>query len=125
MVVTPLKLAKAIAKRLEVPLVEAQGLSHRILGYFGFDRVVIDNALNQEDRRLFYRMQEAGLMKSSWETTLLLTGRSWRIFYWQLDESDLDRTLIGEVVNPPEIATYIGLPDEAWAHRARPAVPPS
>ena len=116
MVVTLLKLARAIEKRLEVPFAEAEALSQRVMNYFGFDKHVLDNAIQQDDRRLFYRLQEAGLLKTSWETTLLLTGRSWRIFYWEIDEGDLARTLLGDPVNPPEVATYADLPDEAWAH---------
>ncbi|HKZ48849.1 MAG TPA: DUF6015 family protein [Thermoplasmata archaeon] len=120
MVVTVEKLARAIEKRLEVPAAEADAFSSRVMNYFGFGKYIIDNAIHQEDRRLFYRLQEAGLLKTSWETTLLLTGRSWRIFYWEIDEADLDRTLLGEPVNPPEKATYAELPDEAWAHAPPP-----
>ena len=116
MVVTVDKLARAIVKRLEVPEAEAGSFSERVMNYFGFEKYVLDNAIHQDDRRLFYRLQEAGLLKTSWETTLLLTGRSWRIFYWEISETDLDRTLLGEPVNPPEVATYADLPDEAWTH---------
>ena len=116
MVVTIDKLAKAVERRLEVPSEEAAGISERVMNYFGFGRYVIDNAIHQDDRRLFYRLHDAGLLKTSWETTLLLSGRSWRIFYWEIDEGSLDRLLVGEPVNAPDSVTYDDLPDEVWAH---------
>ena len=46
----------------------------------------------------------------------LLDGRNWRIFYWSLNEADLDR-ILAEVA-PPEEPLYKALPDEAWGHSA-------
>src|SRR3989337_3387086 len=89
------KLARAIEKRLVVPRALASEKAQRVLNYFGFRTVIIDNAIHPQDRNLFYELQDAGLLRSSWETVLLLNGRNWRIFYWEIVEADLDR-LLGE-----------------------------
>ena len=112
------KLSRAFQKRLGVPRGEAVARAQRVLTYFGFETVIIDNAIAAEDRKLFYELQDAGLIRSSWETVLLLNGRNWRIFYWELVESVLDRILKGE--EPGEEPIYKSLPDEAWGHPPAP-----
>jgi len=113
--ITVEKLARAIEKRLGRPREEAFDDAQRILSYFGFRSVIIDNAIHPEDRKLFYALHDAGLLRSSWETVLLLNGRNWRIFYWELVETDLDRVLRGEAPTEQE-PLYKSLPDEAWDH---------
>lgn len=107
-------LARAIEKRLGHPAAQAREEAHRILNYFGFRTVIIDNAIHPDDRKLFYALHDAGLLRSSWETVLLLSGRNWRIFYWELVEADLDRALPKE--ESGEEPLYKSLPAEAWGH---------
>ncbi|OGS49015.1 MAG: hypothetical protein A3K68_01845 [Euryarchaeota archaeon RBG_16_68_13] len=108
------KLSRAIVKRLDLPREEAEARAERVLDYFGFRTVIIDNAIQPEDRKLFYDLQDAGLLRSYWEAVLLLSGRTWRIFYWELVAADLDRVLGSE--EPVEEGVYRTLPDEAWGH---------
>lgn len=108
------KLARAIEKGLGHPPDQAREEAHRVLNYFGFQTVIIDNMIHPDDRKLFYALHDAGLLRSSWETVLLLSGRNWRIFYWELVEEDLDRALREE--EPGTEPVYKTLPDEAWAH---------
>jgi len=120
MTVTVEKLAKAIEKRMGLPHDQAYATAARVMDYFGLENFIIDNAIDSEDRKLFYALHDAGLLRSSWETVLLQSGRNWRIFYWELNESDLDRILGEERVRPEE-PLYKGLPDEAWTHSVSPA----
>src|SRR3989304_4931843 len=115
------KLARAIEKRLLVPRGRASEKAQRVLNYFGFRTVIIDNAIHPEDRKLFYELQDAGLLRSSWETVLLLSGRGLRIFYWEIVEADLDRLLVENRKTGGPL--YERLPDEAWGHS--PATPGS
>jgi hypothetical protein len=108
------KLARAIETRLGHPADQARDEAHRILNYFGFRTRIIDNAIHPDDRKLFYALQDAGLLQSTWETVLLLSGRNWRIFYWELVESDVERGLRPE--ERAEEPLYKSLPDEAWGH---------
>src|SRR6266540_1706077 len=88
-----------------------------VMSYFGFRSVIIDNAIEPPDRKVFYALHDAGLLQSFWETMPLLDGRNWRIFYWSLNEADIDR-ILAEVPPPEETPLYKGLPDEAWGHSA-------
>ncbi len=113
--ITVKKLANALEKRLGRAPAEALEEARVVMNYFGFRDTIIDNAIEPEDRKLFYALQEAGLMRSYWESVPLLDGRHWRIFYWQLDEGILDHLLLDEE-GPPEDRVYQTLPDEAWSH---------
>lgn len=114
--ITVQKLARAIEKRLGGTPAEALAEARTILNYFGFRNVIIDNAIHPDDRKVFYELHDAGLLQSFWETVPLLDGRNWRIFYWVLNEADLDRVLTETA--PPEEPIYKTLPDEAWGHPA-------
>ncbi len=109
------KLAKAIQKRLGGTKAEALGEARIVMGYFGFRNVIIDNAILPADRKVLYALHDAGLLQSFWETVPLLDGRNWRIFYWELNERDIDRILKVQEVAPDE-PLYKSLPDEAWGH---------
>src|SRR2546428_5229681 len=120
--ITVQKLAQAIEKRLGGTEAEALAESRTVMSYFGFRSVIIDNAIHPDDRKVFYALHDAGLLQSFWETVPLLDGRNWRIFYWSLNEADLDRILVDEEA-PPEEPVYKSLPDEAWGRPAAGAAP--
>ncbi len=115
--ITVQKLARAIEKRLGGTSAEAMAEARIVMSYFGFRSVIIDNVIEPPDRKVFYALHDAGLLQSFWETMPLLDGRNWRIFYWSLNEADLDR-ILAEVAPPEEPPLYKGLPDEAWGHSA-------
>src|SRR3989442_1597940 len=96
--ITVQKLAQAIAKRLGGTEAEALAESRTVMSYFGFRSVIIDNAIHPDDRKVFYALHDAGLLQSFWETVPLLDGRNWRIFYWSLNEADLDRILVDRLL---------------------------
>src|SRR5437867_6044374 len=111
MTVTVEKLSKAIERRLALAHDEAYRTAVRVMDYFGFENFIIDNAINPEDRKLFYTLHDAGILRSSWETVLLLSGRNWRIFYWELNESDIDRIVgAGADESKPDEPVYRELP---------------
>jgi len=116
-VITVQKLALAIQKRFGGTEAEALAESRTVMSYFGFRSVIIDNAILPDDRKVFYALHDAGLLQSFWETVPLLDGRNWRIFYWSLNEADLDRILADQPTTPEE-PVYNSLPDEAWGHPA-------
>src|SRR5947209_20595206 len=91
--ITVQKLAQAIERRLHGTEAEALVEARTILSYFGFRSVIIDNAIESNDRKVFYALHDAGLLASFWETVPLLHGRNWRIYYWSLHELDLDGPL--------------------------------
>ncbi len=113
--ITVKKLAAAIENRLGHSPDEAREEARTVMNYFGFRDTIIDNAIEPEDRKLFYLVSDAGLLQSTWETVLLLDGRNWRIFYWTLDLGAIER-LQKDESEPPEEHVYQTLPAEAWSH---------
>ncbi len=113
--ITVVKLAVAIEKRLGHAPAEAREEARTVMNYFGFRDTIIDNAIEPEDRKLFYMLSDAGLLQSTWETVPLLDGRNWRIFYWTLDIGAIER-LQRDEGEPPEEHVYQTLPAEAWSH---------
>jgi hypothetical protein len=114
MVVTLDKLQEALENVLNLEAEEARKAALTILNYFGYSTVIIDNAIDQEDRKLFYHLHDVGLLNTFWETVILPTGRAWRTFYWELDELAIERALRRRVDRKEEII-YETLPDEIWA----------
>jgi hypothetical protein len=113
--ITIKRLAAAVEKRLGHSAADSAEEARIVLNYFGFEDTIIDNAIEPEDRKLFYMLHEAGLLQSYWESVPLLDGRHWRVFYWQLDEKTLDRLAKSEEATP-EDKLYQTLPAEAWSH---------
>ncbi len=118
--ITVKKLAAAMERRMGRTHEEALEEARIVMNYFGFRDTIIDNAIEPEDRKLLYALQEAGFLHSYWESVPLLDGRHWRIFYWELDEAVLDRAG-REEDGPSEEHVYQTLPDEAWSHPPAPS----
>ena len=110
------RLTRAVGRRLAVEPAEAKSLAYRILNYFGYSDTIIDNLVDQEDRKLFYQLHDAGLLRSTWETTLLLSGKAWRIFYWQLNLEEIRKVSDEGSGTEGEEPVYDNLPEDAWSH---------
>jgi hypothetical protein len=113
LVVTIDRLKMAIAKKLKVDEPEAANLAEQVLSYFGFTNVIIDNVIAPADRKLFYRLHDAGLLHSYAESLVLQNGRTWRIFYWEISDDDLKRILRKKEKETK--GTYSKLPAEYWS----------
>lgn len=110
------RLTRAVERRLHADPREAKSLAYRVLNYFGYSDTIIDNLVDQEDRKLFYQLHDAGLLQSSWETILLLSGKSWRIFYWRLSLEEIARVSAEGSPEDGEEPVYDNLPADAWSH---------
>jgi len=112
-------LASAIKNKMEVTEDVADDISIRVLNYFGFHDEIIDNALDQEDRRMFYFLQDVQLLTTHWEEVVLPTGRTWRVFYWGLNVEKIEKyaaqTIEGEEM---ELGLYDSLPEGVWSRSA-------
>src|SRR5437879_13200380 len=98
--ITVKTLARASEKRLGGTSSEALAEARTVMSYFGFRTEIIDNAIQPEDRKLFYSLHDAGLLQTFWETVPLLDGRNWRIFYWARNERAADSSLAAEDESP-------------------------
>lgn len=96
----------------------AEVMAEHLLGFFGYQDRVIDNALEPVDRNLFYQFQDWGLLDTESEETTLWDGREWRIHYWKLrteriqDSSFFDKE--ESIENSEAVDIYSQLPDENW-----------
>src|SRR5207247_9885303 len=108
-----LTVARASGGRLGGTTAQAVNEACTVMSYVGFASQIIDNVIQPEDRKLFYNLADAGLLHTFWETVPLLDGRNWRIFYWSLNDRDIDRILSVEESRPDDPA-YKTRPEEAW-----------
>jgi len=98
--------------------VVADEVALRVLNYFCYHDEIIDNALNNEDRRLFYFLQDLKILCTRWEETQLATGRSWRIFYWSFNMENIHKILDNDPEKDEPLDLYLHLPDSVWSRRS-------
>jgi len=106
----------ALENRIGLKSELAKDVARRVLNYFGYGEMIIDNLLDQEDRRLFYFLQDSGFMGTDWDETFLLNGRGWRIFYWKLNTHNIQRysKKNEEIETDETTGVYDTLPDHMW-----------
>ncbi len=97
-------------------------LADYLISFFGFDREVIDNRLDVDDRDVFYMLEEAGLLTTRQEEVHIKKGKLWRIHYWVL-RADRIKALAagsGRVREGAVFGVYEDLPEEAWVRTPTP-----
>lgn len=92
----------------------ADEVALRVLNYFGYLDEIIDNALDHDDRRLFYFLQDMKILSTRWEETQLANGRNWRIFYWSFNWENINRLLEDKPIRNEPKDLYGSLPDSVW-----------
>jgi hypothetical protein len=121
-------LAKAIQRKLNITEDEARKYAMIVMDIFGYDDSIIDNVLDHQDRKLFYRLQEEGLLNAHREDVILCNGKSWRIHYWILQKHEIfpyipmnqGRETSTKNKGAPSYKQqniYSALPEKAWAAR--------
>ena len=89
----------AIEEKLDIDTLEAKKYANIIMDFFGFEDRIIDNALEQKDRQLFYMLEAQGLLHTGRENILLPNGRQWRIHYWRLAKNTILRYSNNQWIN--------------------------
>jgi hypothetical protein len=122
-------LSKAIANKVGIGIDEARRNAGFVLDIFGYSDRVIDNVLNNEDRQLFYLLEEEGMLTTDQEDTILYDGREWRTHYWVLKKKTIIRYAqkkkgsFGSVISDKPIwdlsdrNIYDSLKEENWTTR--------
>jgi hypothetical protein len=121
-------LAKAIQKKLDINGEEARRYAGIVMDLFGYDDCIIDNMLDHQDRRLFYKLESQGILNTRREDTLLYDGKNWRIHYWTLQKHAIFPSVIEKkerntrkknksAVSYNRRNVYSSLPAKAWATR--------
>ncbi|MCX8173476.1 MAG: hypothetical protein N3F63_02540 [Thermoplasmata archaeon] len=87
-------LAAALREKLKGTAYEEEDigkLAEYIMSFFGFEDRIIDNMLNNEDRDMFYFLEDNGILRSGFEDTTVEKGKPWRIHYWILNKEEIFR----------------------------------
>ncbi|OPX59094.1 MAG: hypothetical protein A4E30_01362 [Methanomassiliicoccales archaeon PtaB.Bin215] len=100
----------------------ADDVALRVLNYFGYLDEIIDNALDHDDRRLFYFLQDMKILSTRWEETQLASGRNWRIFYWSFNWDNINRILEDRPPKNEPVDLYRSLPDSVWCRHEQEGV---
>jgi len=99
----------------------AQMMAEHVLNFFGFNDRIIDNILEQEDRDVFYMLEDAGLLTTEREETTLYDGREWRIHYWLFEKDKIIEKIRSETKkdeqSDKEKNVYDEVPDGVWSSR--------
>ncbi len=99
----------------------AKTMAEHVLHFFGFSERIIDNILEQEDRDVFYMLEDAGLLTTEREETTLYDGREWRIHYWLFHMDKIKKlsklTIDQQEVDPDRISIYDDIPEGVWLSR--------
>jgi len=124
-------LSKAIANKVGIDINEARRNAGFVLDIFGFSDRVIDNILNNEDRQLFYLLEEEGMLTTDQEDTILYDGREWRTHYWVLKKNtiikyaNIKNNSFRNVISDKHIwdisdkSIYDSLAEDTWTTRKR------
>ena len=121
------QLTQAIRRKVDEDMetVVAEGIAEHALGFFGFSNRIIDNALEPNDRNLFYQLQDYDLLTTESEETTLWDGREWRIHYWKFKSTAEAFALAAmemrgkKVVDEdPYAGIYDDMPANLWKERS-------
>ncbi|MEM5804448.1 MAG: hypothetical protein QXU82_01175 [Candidatus Aenigmatarchaeota archaeon] len=100
-----------------------------IMNYFGYSDTILDNNIDTEERDLFWKLEDDGILKGEWgwEETfprryegLPLTPaggqKIWRVYHWTLKISNIRKLNSAKKESKPveEENVYSGLPHEVW-----------
>jgi|TARA_B110000438_G_scaffold151003_1_gene145098 hypothetical protein len=121
------QLTQAIRRKVDegMETVVAEGIAEHALGFFGFSNRIIDNALEPNDRNLFYQLQDYDLLTTESEETTLWDGREWRIHYWKFKSSAeafalaaMDLRDKKKTIDDPYAGIYDDMPANLWKERS-------
>ena len=121
------QLTQAIRRKVDEDMetVVAEGIAEHALGFFGFSNRIIDNALEPNDRNLFYQLQDYDLLTTESEETTLWDGREWRIHYWKFKSTAeafalaaMEMRAKKVVDEDPYAGIYDDMPSNLWKERS-------
>ena len=84
-----IKASEGMSKKMSKD--KAVDLAKTVFTFFGFQRRIIDNVLEPEERDVFYQLEDDYGFLNSYEDddVTLYDGRPWRIFYWEIKINEI------------------------------------
>lgn len=105
----------------DFPRKDAVDLAWTVLQFFGYGDQCLGNALEQQERTIFYELEDLGILKSVSREDHLHTGDIWRTLTWEFDREGIRR--IGSFSGSPQATEveqlYASLPAEAFSRAQR------
>jgi hypothetical protein len=100
----------------------ADKAAYDVLNFFGYSQRIIDNVLEEDDRDIFYMLEDIGILSTEREEITLHDGRPWRINYWLLNSKKIinlanEQRKLEKMKGPrePDLKKVYGnLPEDAW-----------
>ena len=88
----------------------------QVMQFFGFEKEVVGNHLEQDEIALMYQLEDAGLVDTRIEEYNLLDGNPWRVNYFILNAKKIREYSSKEIEsNLSDVSqVYQDLPEEAW-----------
>jgi hypothetical protein len=78
-------LTLAIHNATKMDVGDSKDIARHVMSVFGYENRTIDNRLEQDDRDVFYMLEDEGLLKTDREEAEKPDGVVWRIHYWCLN----------------------------------------
>lgn len=98
---------------------EIRELAERIISLYGFDYAVVDNRLKSNERDIFYKLEEEGLVYTKQEEVTIKKGKVWRLHYWFLNRPVILKLSRGEEEPDDEDKYAVYLKDDhIWERKS-------
>ena len=116
---TPGDLTKAMAylysrNGMDLKADDLRDTAVQVMQFFGFEREVIGNHLEQDEIALMYQLEDIGLIDTRIEEYNLLDGTPWRVNYFILNAKKTREYSSMSVERDEASNVYDDLPEEAW-----------
>ena len=118
---TPQDLAKAMAylyskDGMILKEEDLRDTAVQVMQFFGFEKEVVGNHLEQDEIALMYQLEDVGLISTRIEEYNLLDGNPWRVNYFILNARKIREYSSMKVEENPSCISqvYQDLPEEAW-----------
>jgi len=112
------RVLRKVLQERDIDKDEADQIAEKVMALFGYDTTITDNIISKEERDLFYMLEDYDILTTEEETTILPSGKRWRIHYWRIKENKiwklLEKKEKEEVEEEEETSVYEGLSDEVW-----------
>jgi len=92
--------------------------AERISNFFGFQGKTLDNILEEDDRAVFYMLQDMDLIRTESEDVTLYDGRPWRIQQWVYNKEEIFKAVDNyeekEDMEKDPYSVYDDIPSGVW-----------
>ena len=95
---------------------DLRGTALQVMQFFGFEKEIVGNHLEQDEIALMYQLEDVGLVDTRIEEYNLLDGNPWRVNYFILNAKKIREYSSKEIEsNLSDVSqVYQDLPEEAW-----------